>query len=746
MKIAAILPILAIAFTALAAVEVPIAPVREGAAVLSQYAESGATDGSDYLFVWVDGRTGGYERRATRVTRDGEVLDRDGIRLPFVYERNSVVWTGSSWLIVWGEGYPSSIRAVRIDRDGRIIDGPRTLKEEAAPMSVISNGEHVVIAYHTHKDPYGAFDKRALFLDADAGIEADVVLDEPGNRGSANLAWNGSHFAAVWVDYNPDVAPYAIEGIRFNISGTIDAAPRRLFEDSSDAYVATPSIASDGTNFLLVTRAADDRQVARTLSADLATVGAPQLLPALDYELMPHLNLSSSILWNGSSYLILGHDHHAISAVRLNRDGALIRSDVIESASAGVLANPVAATNGLDLLVAWTGQFSSDPDVGSDVFGTVVSASTFDPKRRTLLSVGPQHQRGPVIASGGTNLLAVWQEGLASYARRLTPEGTPLDAAPLLVAERGTPTAVVFNGSDYIVVWPRTAAHSIVGLEIARVPRDGALRVEGHASLAGVVPLAAASDGVTTLLLWSRENVLYAGRVGADGSLAGEALALTGAENEAVVDRAAIAARDGEFLIAWEEGRAHDMIACPPILSYGIRGARVTAGLVSLDPGGFDLAMAGENERSPAIAWNGREWLVVWNAYVRNGGVSGPELRGRRVSRDGVVRDAAEGVFIASEGNLPSVTWDGTRYFLVWHDTSHGAKLHTTYLPDLGQATSRETVIEKLYDWTPVSLAALRPGLVVAAYARTTAEAAYGDVSRAFLNFVPITTRRRAVR
>lgn len=46
------------------------------------------------LSVWIDGRTGGYERRATRVTREGEVLDRDGIRLPGVYSRNGVVWCG----------------------------------------------------------------------------------------------------------------------------------------------------------------------------------------------------------------------------------------------------------------------------------------------------------------------------------------------------------------------------------------------------------------------------------------------------------------------------------------------------------------------------------------------------------------------------------------------------------------------------------------------------------------------------
>ncbi|HYI10694.1 MAG TPA: hypothetical protein VEK57_16655 [Thermoanaerobaculia bacterium] len=744
-SIVRLIPVLLAAMTAFAG-EVPISSLAEGAAVRSQYVEAGASDGTDYLFVWVDERTGGAERRATRVTRDGVVLDREGIRLPFVGYRNSVVWTGSSYLIVWGETYPSTIRGLRIDRDGKIIDGPRTLKADAYPMSVLANGSQVVIAYHGHQEPYGPFDKRALFLDDGAEIVADVQLDTDAVGGTTNIAWNGSHFAAVWVDDpEPHEPGYAVEAIRFDVTGALDPAPRQLLAGVSSSYVATPSLASDGTGFVMITRAADDRQAAYRLSSDLATMGLAQLLPALNYELLPQLNISSPVLWNGSHYLILGHDGQAITAVRLNREGRPVGTDVVENTTgAGTLANPVAAMNGHDLLVAWTGRFSADPEIGSDVFGTVVSASTLDPRSRTLLSVGAQQQRRPLVASGGTNLLAVWQEGVALYGRRLALDGSPLDEVPLRLAERGTPSAVVFNGSDYIVVWPQTVSYSVKALKTVRVPRDGPLRADGGTTLADAVPVAAASDGVATLLLWTKENVLYAGRINGDGSLSGE-VALTNPEAEAGIGAAAISAGNGEFLVAWEENRLHDMIACPPILTSTIRGTRVSPDLVTLDASGFDIAVAGHDERSPAVTWNGHDWLVVWSAYTGDPSYT-MELRGRHVSRAGVAEGAVEGVFITTEAHLPAVTWDGSHYFLTWHET-YATKARAGYLTALGRPVASETRLENvILDWSPLAAVPIRPGLAAAAYSRTTSEALYGDVSRAFLNFLNLTPRRRAVR
>jgi hypothetical protein len=186
----------------------------------------------------------------------------------------------------------------------------------------------------------------------------------------------------------------------------------------------------------------------------------------------------------------------------------------------------------------------------------------------------------------------------------------------------------------------------------------------------------------------------------------------------------------------------------PPGQISRIRGTRLSAELVPLDPDGIDIAVDGRDARFPAVTWNGREWLVVFHSvapltppdwsYI-------PELRGRHVSRQGAATGAAEGVFIAPGGDFPSVAWDGSRYFLTWDADAVNAT-HTATLAALGQPLSHEKTIERLFDWSAVPLVTIRPGVVVATYARATVELPYAEVVRAFMNFLTVSPRRRAVR
>src|SRR3954469_18711063 len=237
--------------------EIAIAPVSEETAALSQRAVSGASDGNDFLFVWSDVTHGDYDCRAARVTREGVVLDRGGIPVP-AYSRNSVVWTGTSYLILWNQADRLEIRGMRIGRDGTILDGPRTIVPDASLSSVVSNGAHVVVEYHSHPSQDGAFDQRALFLDSEAEIEANVLLARGSRIGVSSIAWNGRHYVAAWVN-SPDATHpnYTVEAVRFDIHGTMDVVPRELFSDPSSELSDALDIASDGDSFLLVTRHSD---------------------------------------------------------------------------------------------------------------------------------------------------------------------------------------------------------------------------------------------------------------------------------------------------------------------------------------------------------------------------------------------------------------------------------------------------------------------------------------------------------
>jgi hypothetical protein len=739
--------ILAVLFPAVAgAAEVPLAPVTEGATAFAQYPDSGASDGNDYLFIWSDWRAGNT-RRAARVTRDGVVLDRPAIPLPWIWDRNSVVWTGNSYLIVWGSSYPSQVMGLRLDRDGKIIDHPRVLKEGAYPTSVVSNGEHIVVAYRGYSDTAQEFPRGVMFLDADAHAVADFKLEQSAtSAGMTSVAWNGTHFAAVWIDSVYEDPRYTMKGIRFHEAGTLDAEPRVLFEGTSTHFVATPSIASDGDTFITVTSDDGSRAFARRVSADLTAVGAPQLLPHLEYELLPQLNYSSPMIWTGSNYVLVGHDAAGITAVRLDREGRTVAADVIESiaGAANVNLNPVMTTNGRDLLVAWAGRSEIiSPDAETDIFGTLVAASTLGRRNRTLLSISPQPQGRPLVASGGTNLLAVWNEGAGIYARRMTPDGTSIDATPVRLAVSGTPSAVVFDGRDYIVVWEKqTATRSVQDLVTVRVARDGPLRADGGVRMPNARPRAAASNGTVTLLVWDSGEKLVASRLGADATLLdSEPLVI----EELGTGSVAVAASDKDFLVVWEAYGDLPYIITPPMSSVKVRGARVSPELVKRDAAGFDIAAAGYFEENPAVVWNGEKWLVVWASEHLP-----TAIRGRHVTPEGDVEGDAAGTVIVEHGRLPRLAWDGTRYFLAWQITH-------TFDPQRGPETSRMGWLPRLgspllYDrglvsgYADVNVVALGPNKVGAAYARVVTEPAFGDVSRAYVNFVTLATKRRATR
>jgi len=96
------------------------------------------------------------------------------------------------------------------------------------------------------------------------------------------------------------------------------------------------------------------------------------------------------------------------------------------------------------------------------------------------------------------------------------------------------------------------------------------------------------------------------------------------------------------------------------------------------------------------------------------------------------------------------VTWDGSRYFLAWHESRvpGPTTLHTAFLSGLGQPLAGESQIpQKLLDWSAVSLAPIRPGLVATAYTRVSSYGANGEARRAFVNLVsPATPKRRSAR
>lgn len=100
-----------------------------------------------------------------------------------------------------------------------------------------------------------------------------------------------------------------------------------------------------------------------------------------------------------------------------------------------------------------------------------------------------------------------------------------------------------------------------------------------------------------------------------------------------------------------------------------IVAARVNDDGVPLDVNEFFVS-SGSSNWSPAMAFDGVNYLVVWNKFE---GAGGHEIYGARIAPDGT--NLGEFPIFTSPGEqvYPDVAFDGTNYLVVWRDTRTGS-------------------------------------------------------------------------
>jgi hypothetical protein len=179
---------------------------------------------------------------------------------------------------------------------------------------------------------------------------------------------------------------------------------------------------------------------------------------------------------------------------------------------------------------------------------------------------------------------------------------------------------------------------------------------------------AIAFDGTTYMVVWcdNREgNDIYGARVTSAG--AGVLLDQTGIPISTAVGcqtSPAIAFNGTDYLVVWVDYRNG---------SQGdIYAARVSPSGKVLDPEGIVISSAPGSQLSPAIAFDGADYLVVWQDA--RGGDWDCDIYGSRVSPSGVVLDVGGIAISTAPGSQaePAVAFGGTNYLVVWGDTRSG--------------------------------------------------------------------------
>ena len=300
------------------------------------------------------------------------------------------------------------------------------------------------------------------------------------------------------------------------------------------------------------------------------------------------------------------------------------------------------AFDGTNYLVVWSDQRSGPDDA---VFGTRVSpnGTVLDGAATGIaISTAAGHQITPAVAFDGTNYLVVWSElrdvsglrhrGRAGDNRRGGARTRRRRRSPLATLEL---PAVAFDGTNFLVVW----TESLQGpAGPARLPRPrppgdifGTRVTRGGTVLdgvgTGIVDLhrskpqanpAVAFDGTNYLVVWedsrSGDSDIFGARVTPSGTML-DRRASPWHRQEFTDQRSPAVAFDGtNFLVVWQDSRSG---------TQDIFGARVTRGGKVLDADGSSLTIsdAAGDQTSPAVAFNGTNHLVVWSDF-RNGSTS----------------------------------------------------------------------------------------------------------------------------
>jgi hypothetical protein len=612
-----------------------------------------AFDGTNYLVVWVDHRDGMHIYGA-RVDAGGSVLDTAGIAIctnVFGQGFPAIAFDGTNYLVVWTD--------MRNNQHGDIY-GAR-----------VSVGGSVL-------DPGG------IAISTPAGVSTQ---DTPA------IAFDGINYLVVWVDERNGRAD--IYGARVTKSGSVlDGAGIAL---CSPAWVDHPSIAFDGTNYLVVW---EDRRFDSNHNIYGARVSAAGIVldpGGINISSAPNSQRVPAIGFDGTNYLVVWSDERSgsydIYGSRVSVDGSVLDTAGIGIATAASNPdNPAIAFDGTNYVVVWD-EWRSGGDPPLDICGARVSVggSVLDPGG-VAISTAQNNQQEPAIASDGTNYLVVWEDCRSGfswksssfdvYGSRFSKSAVVLDTCgvPISIAanDQGE-AAVAFDGTNYLVVWQELRSGTSWDICGARVGVAGVVL-----DTAGIVisakpdaqsDPAVAFDGTNYLVVWEdyrggNWGYIYGARVSVAGIVLdtpGIAISISTADPEGDADPA-IAFDGTNYLVVWNNCLGGN---------WGhIYGARVSVGGGVLDPGGIVISPAKDYGEEPAIAFDGTNYLVVWSVY--NSLTGRADIHGARVSVGGSVLDPSA-IAISTNGydqEGPSIAFDGANYLVVWgHHDIRGSRV-----------------------------------------------------------------------
>jgi hypothetical protein len=280
-------------------------------------------------------------------------------------------------------------------------------------------------------------------------------------------------------------------------SPVFQAAGAVAIPNSDESRPGKSGIASDGTNFLLVSC----RDLGPTVGLfGVSLAGSGQVLNTfpISNETCP---VGPAVAFDGTNYLVVLSRNGQIYGIRVTPGGVVLDpAGGFLISTAGSNFGPAVAFDGTNsgYLVVW-GKFVNGTQY--EIYGArITSAGTA--LGEFPIFTAPGEQIFPVLAFDGTNYLVVWRDTRSGsgpstdthlYGTRVTPAGNVLDPLGIAIATAPgiqEPGGIAFDGTNYLVVWNHTPTTGM------SPPPDGKIfgrRITPNGDLLGGT---ASSDGI----------------------------------------------------------------------------------------------------------------------------------------------------------------------------------------------------------------------------------------------------------
>jgi MYXO-CTERM domain-containing protein len=567
-----------------------------------------AFNGTSYLVVWVesDPSTNATSVVATRIDPSGVVLDENGFPVAtgqYDYFSPHVAALGGLFLVVWTQMNCSGAyftSATRVSGSGQVLDTNGLAVWNGDGVGVGSGSNDFLLAWAHNGVIATRIDLTGKILDMPnivLGTSSEVV-------GDPAVTWNGTDYFVAWENYVTNPLS-EIEGARVSPTGTlVDATPITI---SSGYYPGPPRASSDGTNFFTT-------WVYGTNYPSAEGVFGARVSP---------------------------------SGTVLDPNGFAIDSDT----TAQALAVPVFGnTNFLVVFELWAGQMN--------VFGRRVSSGgTLLDTTSIQVATGANSELSPAVGFQGQNYLGIWiddRPGGGIFCAQLAPDGGMLDPTAVLVAPapaQGQTPSMICSGGECMAVW----ADSSNSTRFARISNSAVVQDPGGVSLAAgtryIMNPVVTSDGTNFGVAYTDANGVWLSLIDGNGNV----LSRTSATPSLLVGQGAVASNGTNYLLTWFDSNT--------AVGYG---ARFSGSGIALDSAPFEIFSTLVNGVPLAAGSDGQDYLVGW--YEQSLPTKAVSLFLARISAAGVVLDPG-GVAVAT-GSLtslsPAIAFDGTQYLVSW--------------------------------------------------------------------------------